>query len=172
MIINHMQGRPDYATMMSNWGTGSSLPLLQPYQVQDPTSAGSNISLLDPSQVQGPAGFSMPLLDSIGPMGQGSFNPGFMDKMLGYRGADGTQFAGWGGMALGAASGLMNGYTGLQQLSLFKDQLAQSKKQFDLNFGAQQKLTNSRLADRQAARVAANPTAYESVGSYMAKNGI
>lgn len=98
--------------------------------------------------------------------------PGFMDGMLGYRAADGTQFAGWGGMALGAASGLMNGYLGLQQLGIAKDSLAQSKRQFELNFGAQQKLTNSRLEDRQAARVAAGGSAYQSVGDYMKKNGI
>lgn len=98
--------------------------------------------------------------------------PGFMQGMLGWRAPDGTQNAGWGGAAIGAGSALMQGILGFKQLGIAKDQLAQSKKEFSLNFGAQQKLTNSRLEDRQTARVASNPTAYQSVGDYMKKNGI
>jgi hypothetical protein len=108
---------------------------------------------------------------TLAAIGQGG-QPSFMQNMLGYRAPDGTQFGGWGGMALGAASGLMNGFIGMKQLGLAKDSLAQGKKQFELNFGAQQKLTNSRLEDRQRARVSANPAAYQSVSEYMNKNGI
>jgi hypothetical protein len=43
--------------------------------------------------------------------------------------------------------------------------------QYQTNLAAQTKLTNSRLEDRQKARVSANGGA-ESVESYMAKYGV
>ena len=92
--------------------------------------------------------------------------------MLGMQNADGTTTQGWGGMALGAAQSIGNIFMGMKQYGMAKDQLAQSKKQFDLNFGAQKKTTNAALEDRQAARVASNPGAYQSVGEYMKKNGV
>lgn len=141
---------------MMNWGGQSMAPMIDPTQIAAP--------VIDTSALQ-----NLPAM-SAGAAGNAA--PGFMDGMLGYRGADGTQHAGWGGLALGGASALMNGYLGFQQLGVAKDQLAQSKKQFEINFGAQQKLTNSRLEDRQRARVASNPGAYQSVGEYMSKNGI
>lgn len=75
-------------------------------------------------------------------------------------------------MGLGALQGGLGAYLGFQNLGIAKDTLAQNKRQFDLNFGAQQKTTNTRMADRQASRVAANPVAYSAVADYMAKNGI
>lgn len=95
-------------------------------------------------------------------------NSGILGKTL----PDGSKMQGWGGMALGAASGLMNGWLGLQQYGLAKDSLAQNKRQFQLNYDAQAKTTNARLEDQQRARIAANPTAYQSVGDYMKKYGI
>lgn len=87
---------------------------------------------------------------------------------------NGVTKQGWGGMAFGAAQGIGNAFMGMKQYGLAKDQLAQSKKQFDLNYGAQQKTTNAALADRQTARVASagGSGAYQSVGDYMKKNGI
>lgn len=93
---------------------------------------------------------------------------GFLGKKLG----DGTQIQGWGMPALSAASGLTNAFFGAKQYNLAKDTLDQNKKQFQLNFDAQKKTTNSALADRQASRVAANPGAYQSVGDYMKQYGI
>ena len=88
-------------------------------------------------------------------------------------GAVGTPNApGWGGLALGAGQGLMNGYLGLQQLGLAKDAFKESKAQFAKNFEAQRTTTNAALNDRQRARVASNPGAYQSVGDYMQQNGI
>lgn len=102
--------------------------------------------------------------------GVGDFfkNSGF----LGSTAADGTKTQGWGGMAFGGLQALGNTFMGMKQYGLAKDQLAQSKKQFDLNYGAQQKTTNAALSDRQNARVASNPGAYQSVADYMKKNGI
>lgn len=70
------------------------------------------------------------------------------------------------------ASALMSGILGWKQFGLQKDALKQTKKEFDMNWGAQQKSVNSSLEDRQRARVASNPGAYQSVGEYMDKNRI
>lgn len=79
---------------------------------------------------------------------------------------------GWGTPVMGGLQSLLGAYTGMKQYGIAKDRLKESKRQFDLNYGAQQKSMNTRLRDRQAARVASNPNAYESVGSYMDKNRI
>jgi hypothetical protein len=92
--------------------------------------------------------------------------------VLGKTLANGDKVQGWGGPALNLASGLTNSFFGYKQYQLAKDTLEQNKRQFDLNFGAQQKTTNAALADRQNARVAANPGAYQSVGDYMKQYGI
>lgn len=93
-------------------------------------------------------------------------------SIFGSTAANGVKTQGWGGTALGVANGISNAWMGMQQYGLAKDQLAQSKKQFELNYGAQQKTTNAALSDRQAARVASNPGAYQSVADYMKTNGI
>lgn len=85
---------------------------------------------------------------------------------------NGVKTDGWGGMALGAAQGLANAYMGMKQYGIAKDTLAENKRQFALNYEAQRSTTNSALEDRQRARVASNPGAYQSVGDYMNQNGI
>jgi hypothetical protein len=84
----------------------------------------------------------------------------------------GLQNQGWGGLALGGIQGAANLFMGMQQYGLAKKQLSESRRQFDLNYGAQKQSTNTRLEDRQNARVASNPGAYQDTASYMAKNGI
>lgn len=80
---------------------------------------------------------------------------------------------GWGGPALGVVSGLGNAYMGMQQLNLAKETLANNKRQFDMNYGAQRTITNARLEDRQRARVNGSaPGTYESVGDYMNKHRV
>lgn len=99
-------------------------------------------------------------------------DPTFMQSMLGYTNANGVQQQGWGGLALGAASALGNSWMGMKQYGLAKDAFKESKRQFNINYEAQKKLTNSQLEDRQRARVASNPGAYQSVGDYMNQNRI
>ena len=96
--------------------------------------------------------------------------PTFMDKMLGYEGANGA-VGGWGGMALGAASGIGQSLMSMKQYGLMEDQLKENKRQFDINYAMQKKSFNNQLEDRQRARVAANAGAYESVSDYMKKYG-
>jgi len=107
--------------------------------------------------------------------------PGMMDSFnswlkssgfLGSTDANGLRTDGWGGMAVGAAGALMNAVMGSKQLKVAKDSLSESKRQFDMNYGAQRQTVNTRLEDRQRARVASNAGAYESVGTYMDKNRV
>lgn len=89
---------------------------------------------------------------------------GFFDGALGPNG--------WGELALNAAGGLASTFLGMKQYGLAKQTLAENKRQFQLNYDAQKRTTNTRLEDRQRARVASNANAYQSVGDYMATNGI
>lgn len=102
----------------------------------------------------------------------GGYDPFSWQGILGGKQADGTTVNGWGSTAVGAGQSLLNAFMGMKQYGLMEEQLDESKRQFDTNYAAQQKLTNSRLEDRQRARKASNPGAYQSVGSYMKKSGI
>lgn len=79
---------------------------------------------------------------------------------------------GWGMPALQVGTGLLDSFMGLKQYGLAKDALKQQRNQFDKNFAAQQKTTNAALSDRQRARVASNPGAYQSEADYMARWGV
>ena len=102
------------------------------------------------------------------PETSGGWLDGFMNRPDGKGGV----LPGWGGMALGTAQGLFNGYMAMKQYGLAKQQLAEGKRQFGLNYEAQRSTINSQLEDRQRARVASNPGAYQSVGDYMSTYGI
>jgi len=104
-----------------------------------------------------------------GSMGDGG---GWFGKMFDKTDSMGNKTQGWGMPAIQGASALMSGILGYKQMKNQKAALAQTKKEFDMNWGAQQKTTNSAMEDRQRARVASNPNAYVSVGEYMKKNGI
>lgn len=104
--------------------------------------------------------------------GTAAIQPTTLQGMTGYTAPDGTQFNGWGGMALGAAQAGANLFMGMKNYGLAKDSLKESRRQFDLNYGAQRDTLNTRMEDRQRARVASNPTAYQSVGDYMDQNRI
>jgi hypothetical protein len=89
-----------------------------------------------------------------------------------FKGAIGTKEApGWGGMALGGAQALGSTFLGMKQYGLAKQQLEQSKKEFELNYNAQKNMVNSQMEDRQNARNAATP-GMQSTAEYMAKWGI
>lgn len=123
----------------------------------------------------------MPLLDfgQIDPIGNpsnlGSLIPdsnGLFGGFLNRTNDKGITQQGWGGLALGAASGLFNGWLGMKQYGLAKDSLAEGKRQFGLNYDAQKATTNAALEDRQRARLASNSGAYQSLDSYMGQYGI
>ena len=127
----------------------------------------------------GPAAWQEEIVNSPGfnPIGSGGVTiPGvtgqqsFMDGLLGYEGKNGY-VPGWGGMALGAASGIGQSMMSMKQYGLMEDQLKEQKRQFDINYAMQKKSFNSQVEDRQRARVASNSGAYESVSDYMKKYG-
>lgn len=109
-------------------------------------------------------------LSNLGTTNSGS--PSIFDSFLQNRRADGTTSGGYGMAALGVAQGLGNLYLGMKQYNLAKDTLAANKEQFAKNYEAQRTTTNAQLRDRQNARVASNPGAYQSVSDYMRDNEI
>lgn len=166
---------------MSSWGSPAAVPMfsLGDYGVSDtptavdPTKTSSMV--LDKATLDGTNIFGAN--SKAGAWGDWGTVPsaaapggGLNDFFSGMFGT--TKAPGWGGAALGAAQGLFSGYLGMKQYGLAKEKLAESKRQFELNYGAQKSLTNSQLEDRQRARVASNAGAYQSVGDYMDKNGV
>lgn len=99
---------------------------------------------------------------------------GFLSQsgMFGGMDKDGIASGGWVGPAAGIASTIFGALQGNKQLSMAEDRFKESKRQFDANYNAQRQTTNTQLEDRQRARVASNPGAYESVSSYLDKNRI
>lgn len=79
---------------------------------------------------------------------------------------------GWAPAALGIGQAIMGGIQGQRSQKLAESQFKEGKRQFDLNYGAQRQGINTQLEDRQRARVASNPGAYQSVSEYMDKNRI
>lgn len=92
--------------------------------------------------------------------------PNFADKFRDFNSQYGSTIMG----GLQAAGGLWGAYNGMQQNKLVKQQMANSLNQWNKNYANQVASYNTRLEDRQRARVSANPDAYESVDSYMTKN--
>ncbi len=102
----------------------------------------------------------------------GSWFGGLFDGFLDKTDANGIKTQGWGGLALTGLQGLGNSYMGMKQFGLAEDALKEQKRQFNVNFEAQRKMTNSQLADRQRARVVSNTGAYQSEAEYMKQWGI
>lgn len=96
-------------------------------------------------------------MNGLGGLG-GINEPGFMDT--------------WGKTIFDGLGKLGSIYMGMQNYGLAKKSLKQQREAFEKNYAAQRQLTNAELEDRQRARVASNPTGYESVESYMAKNAV
>ncbi len=104
------------------------------------------------------------------PQGSGWSLLDTFDKNTGVRTGQGVA-----GPAINAASSLFNAYMGMKQYGLAKDQFAESKKQFGMNFDAQRRTTNASLAGRHRALLSADPTnanGYQSMADYMAQYGI
>lgn len=85
---------------------------------------------------------------------------------------NGTQSLGFAAPAIGIGQAILGGINGNKQLKLAESAFKEGTRQFDLNYDAQRTSANTALEDRQRARVASNPGAYESVSSYLDKNRI
>ena len=124
-----------------------------------------------------PGAVAAPVANPAVPAGMGGAGSGgFMDNLFGSMfdktDANGIKTQGWGGLALSGIQGLGNSYMAMKQFGLAEDALKEQKRQFNINYEAQRKTTNSQLADRQRARVASNPGAYQSEAEYMKKWGV
>lgn len=144
----------DYLGSFTNYGSPKINPMSNLLEIGDPRAFGS-----------------------AAPTGGGGWFSGFGKTLedsgfLGRTDVNGNKFQGWGGAALGVAQGLGDAFMGMKKYGLAKDTFNENKRQFALNYGAQQKMTNARLEDQQRARVASNAGAYQSVGDYMKKNGV
>ncbi|GEM_PF-2291177 len=145
------------ATTDFNFGLGGSIASLGTYG--QPTEAQTGFNL-GQALVQGDVASASPA--SIAGSTAGLPDPGFWKSILGFTDpASGVHQQGWGGMAIGGLSALSNAYMGMKQYGLAKDQLKESKRQYDQNYAAQRTVIN---AD---ARVASNPGGYQSVVDYM-----
>lgn len=107
-----------------------------------------------------------------------SFNWGNMNTWLGGKNADGTTVNGILPVGLGAMSGLMNAWSGMQQLKLGKEALGLQKDNFQFqkdtfnkNWKAQTQTLNTRMADRQNARVAFD-SRHQDTSTYMKENEV
>ena len=94
------------------------------------------------------------------------YMPGFADKFRGFNSQYGSTIMG----GLQAANGLWGAYNGMQQNKLVKQQMANSLNQWNKNYANQVASYNTRLEDRQNARVAAQGDYHQDTASYMEKN--
>ena len=93
--------------------------------------------------------------------------PGMADKLRNFNSQYGSTIM----SGLQAAGGLWGAYNGMQQNKLVKQQMANSLNQWNKNYANQVASYNTRLEDRQNARVAAQGTKYhQDTASYMEKN--
>lgn len=74
------------------------------------------------------------------------------------------------GAGIKGLTGLVGAYTGLKQLGLAQDSFDFRRGAFNDQYNNQARLTNSRLEDRQRARVMRDPTAIP-VAEYMRRFG-
>lgn len=166
-----MNGSYTPSFMPPNWGANFGNPVAAPQVQPWDQPIGQN---LYESGVPGGFSSATSIAGPGGPTGPAPWNT--LQGALGgqYTGAGGAILGqqGWVSPVLGAGSALVNAFMGMKQYGLYKDQLAESKRQFGLNYDAQRQSTNTALEDRQTARVASNPGAYQSVGTYMQANGI
>lgn len=92
--------------------------------------------------------------------------PSFGDKLRDFNSQYGSTITG----GLQAAAGLWGAYNGMQQTKVAKQQMANSLDQWNKSYANQVASYNTRLEDRQNARVAAQGANQQDNASYMAKN--
>jgi hypothetical protein len=82
----------------------------------------------------------------------------------------------WGNtlQGLNVASGLFQGWNGLQQTRIARDSLKESKRQFNMNWDAQKNLTNQQLWERRNQQIGAagGNTTGETPDDYVMRWGV
>ena len=145
-------------------------PQYQPYSVgmldgnfTDPYAGMASWSYDNPATYSNPAlaGLDISQTMPANLIASSEYVPGYADKLRDFNSQYGTTIMG----GLQAASGLWGAYNGMQQTKLAKQQMANSLNQWNKSYANQVASYNTRLEDRQNARVGANPNAYESTDS-------
>ena len=145
---------------MASWGQGFAPSAMAGY-VPNSFSLDPGLNSFAPNA----AGFGQPALAAAG-------GGSWFDNILTKKHTDGSVTMGWGNALLDLGQAGMQGYLGLQQLDMAKDNLAFQKDSFSKQFENQRTLTNTQMQDRQNARVASNPGAYSSTDEYMKNHGV
>ncbi len=157
--------------MLSRFGSSAPVAAVTPSGGNVSGYTNFDLSNFTPGAVATPiANPSVPagLIDANSGGFMGNLFSNFFDKTD----TNGIKTQGWGGLALSGLQGLGNSYMGMKQYGLAEDALKEQKRQFNINYEAQRKMTNAQLSDRQRARVASNPGAYASEAEYMKQWGI
>ena len=105
-------------------------------------------------------------------LGIGQNQTSMFDNFLPWKDANGTSGMGWGMPVLGMGKSIFDGWLGMQQLGVAKDNLAFQKNAFSKQFENQRTLTNNDLRDRQNARIAASPGMFQDTESYMKQHSV
>lgn len=167
-----MRNASSKSPFSSQFNTGSMMPSIDQLPVLDPYLNGDTSALF--------GDFGMPSnignFDAVSGVGAatkpgmfGGLFDGFLTKKDGMTG-DTTM--GWGNALLDLGKAGMQGYLGLQQLGVAKDNLQFQKDAFSKQFENQRSLTNTEMQDRQNARNAASPGQYQDTATYMKQHGV
>lgn len=89
--------------------------------------------------------------------------PSWWDGIVGGKNADGSSFNGLGGLALGTLQGFGNLYGSMKNYGLAKEDFEFKKAFAEKNLANQTQLVNNQIRDRNNARNAANPNAYQPI---------
>lgn len=147
----------------TNWGapqmnlTGSKL-------IGPPGMSGIDLTSLGSTPVGGTAAVDPSIWSQLGDWAKSSGLTGSTD-------AKGIKTDGWGGLALGAGSALLNSYLGMQQYGLAKDSFNFQKDMALKNYENQKRTTNAALNDRQTRRNIERPDSM-AAADYMAQYGV
>ena len=117
---------------------------------------------------------AMPSYQSLG-TSMGSINTGGLPASTGWLGTANNWMSNNADLmkaGIGAITGGIGAWQGMQQNKLMRENMQQQAGQFREQMNLSKQNINRNLEDRQRARVASNPVAYESVDSYMKKYGV
>ncbi|MGL4252881.1 MAG: hypothetical protein ACRCR2_02310 [Fusobacteriaceae bacterium] len=106
---------------------------------------------------------------AVSPQADAGFMSGIFNRQSMFGGQGST---GWVSPVLGGVGALAQGWMGMQQLKLGKENLAFQKDAWQKNYQNQVDMINTQMRDRQAARYSANPQQYQKPDEYMAENKV
>ena len=107
-------------------------------------------------------------MSGVMPGGGGGDGSGMREFLFG----DGDGAGGAAMPMISLGKGIFDGYLGMKQVGLAKDQLRENKSQFEKNFDNQVQTTNTQLRDRQRRRHHERSDVHASPDEYMKENRV